>query len=130
MCHLQWLSVFLLIWLTKHMLVRNDITSASWFDVRTLHPFISQPDLSLWFFLPCRSALFYLWVKEVIVELRFLLTPSFPLCNPWPSVARFLVSGRCEAHLRQSWHALWLHLSPNMSAWWAAVSQYKRELWF
>lgn len=72
-------------------------------------------------FLACCSVLFYLWVREVKVELKFLLTPSFPPCNPWPAVARFLVSGRCEAHLRQSRHALWLHLSPNMSAWWAAV---------
>lgn len=39
-----------------------------------------------------------------------------PPCNPRPSVARFLASGRCEAHLGQSRHAPRLHLSPNMSA--------------
>lgn len=52
---------------------------------------------------------------RVLYWLLFFSFFFIPPCNPRPSVARFLASGRCEAHLGQSRHALRLHLSPNMS---------------
>lgn len=64
---------------------------------------------------------FYLGSARLKLNSPSYWLPLFHRVIPRPSVARFLVSGRCEAHLRRSRHALWLHLSPNMSARWAAV---------
>lgn len=73
-------------------------------------------------FLACRSALvFTRGSARLKLNSPSYWLPLFHRVIPRPSVARFLVSGRCEAHLRRSRHALWLHLSPNMSARWAAV---------
>lgn len=56
---------------------------------------------------------FYLGSARLKLNSPSYWLPLFHRVIPRPSVARFLVSGRCEAHLRRSRHALWLHLSPR-----------------